>query len=149
MTAQVVRLSSRNAGRRILDEVGLAPRIREEQRTTLSWETRATYVVGLFPRNVDLQDNEGRRKTHTQAFLKKVQNGMNSVVFVHEAQYKNNMVFTLSLRRGALCSCASARAATPGMSKLWLRWLCQTQNDPTFTPTRGSQSELSNLATSL
>lgn len=42
VTAQVVRLSSTKAGRRILDEVGMAPRIMEERRITLTRETRET-----------------------------------------------------------------------------------------------------------
>uniref|UniRef100_L7LY09 Putative tick transposon n=1 Tax=Rhipicephalus pulchellus TaxID=72859 RepID=L7LY09_RHIPC len=119
VTAQVVRLSSSKAGRRILDEVGMAPRIMEERRATLSRETRATYMVGPFPRNVHPQYNEGRRKARARAILKRVRDDMDSVVFVDAAQYGNEKIFALSVidGRGLLRSSASARAATPGIAE--------------------------------
>ncbi|KAL1486884.1 hypothetical protein MTO96_031173 [Rhipicephalus appendiculatus] len=86
VTAQVVRLSSSKAGRRILDEVGMAPRLMEERRTTLSRETRATYMVGPFPRNVHPRYNEGRRKARARALLRRVWDDMDSVVFFDAAQ---------------------------------------------------------------
>lgn len=100
VTAQVVRLSSTKAGRRILDEVGMASRIMEERRTTLSRETRATYMVGPFPRNVHPQYNEGRRKARARAILRRVKDDMDSAVFVDAAQYGNRRMFALSVIDG-------------------------------------------------
>ncbi|KAH6933163.1 hypothetical protein HPB50_012563 [Hyalomma asiaticum] len=118
VAAQVVGLSSTEAGRRILDEVGMVPRIMEERRIPLTRETRATYMVGPFPRNVNPQHNEGRRKARARTILQRVRDDIDSVVFVDTAQYGNTRTFASSVTdgRGVLRSSASVRAATPGIA---------------------------------
>lgn len=103
VTAQVVRLSSTSAGRRILDELVISSRLTEERRTTLSRETRAAYMVGSFPKNVHPQHDEGRRKTRAQTILNRIRDDIDSAVFVDAVQYGNIECSRCRLETGGRC----------------------------------------------
>ncbi|KAG0412377.1 hypothetical protein HPB47_010481 [Ixodes persulcatus] len=69
-TAQVARLSSSPAGRKILAVLGLNPTLVAERRHQLSDAQRASIQTSPFPRNVHPQDNVGRRRARAVALLR-------------------------------------------------------------------------------
>ncbi|KAG0412376.1 hypothetical protein HPB47_010480 [Ixodes persulcatus] len=71
-TAQVARLSSSPAGRKILAVLGLNPTLVAERRHQLSDAQRASIQTSPFPRNVHPQDNVGRRRARAVALLRHV-----------------------------------------------------------------------------
>lgn len=142
VTAQVVRLSSTRAGKRILDEAGMAPRMLAEREITLSREVRETFVVSPFPRNMHPQYNVGRRKARAQAILQNAAVNRESTVFVDAAQYGKSSTFALAVidGNGELRSSASVRLATSAVAEQVAIALAMTDRSRTnvFTDSRAA-----------
>lgn len=51
-SAQIIRLSNSKAGRRLLDAAGLRPSFNQGNITQLDIQTRNSFIVDPFPRNV-------------------------------------------------------------------------------------------------
>lgn len=142
VTAQVVRLSSTRAGKRILDEAGMAPRMLAEREITLSREVRETFVVSPFPRNMHPQYNVGRRKARARAILQNAAENRESTVFVDAAQYGKSSTFALAVidGNGELRSSASVRLATSAVAEQVAIALAMTDRSRTnvFTDSRAA-----------
>ena len=132
-TAQVVRLSSSKAGRRLLNEAGMSSHPYLERAVTLPRDVRDTYVVTPFPRNVHPQHNKGRRLARARAILDRTAANPGSTVFVDAAQYGNSSTFALAVvdGDGALRSAASVRLATSAIAEQVAIALAMT--DPSHT----------------
>lgn len=132
-TAQVIRLSSSKAGRRLLSEAGMSPHPCLERAVTLPRVVRATYMVTPFPRNVHPQHNEGRRLARARAILNRTAANRNSTAFVDAAQYGNSSSFALAVvdGDGALRSAASVRLSTSAIAEQVAIALAMT--DPSLT----------------
>lgn len=110
-TAQIVRLSTSKAGRRLLDSVNLAPTLINDHEESLSETIRESFAVSPFPRNVHPHYNIGRRKARARAILKTVADSPSLAAFVDAAQIgqTSNFVSAVVDTNGALINAASVR----------------------------------------
>ncbi|KAG0409817.1 hypothetical protein HPB47_013075 [Ixodes persulcatus] len=92
-TAQVARLSSSPAGRKILAVLGLNPTLVAERRHQLSDAQRASIQTSPFPFHVHPQHNVGRRRARAVALLRHVRDEPRSACFVDAAQYGRSARF--------------------------------------------------------
>ncbi|KAH8018698.1 hypothetical protein HPB51_010525 [Rhipicephalus microplus] len=114
-TAQLMRLSSTPAGRKILSILGLSPALVEDHRLQLPNEQRTAIQVSPFPRNVHPQHNLGRRRARAITLLKNIRNDPHSVCFVDAAQYgRSDKSSVISVNHmGSIINAASVRGSTP------------------------------------
>lgn len=109
--AQVVRLSSSRAGRRILESIGCGPTATNQRNVTLPPSIRGTFSVAPLPRNVHPQYNVGRRIARARSLLKSVANRPHLATFVDAAQYGRSDRFAVVSvdHSGTLLCSASVR----------------------------------------
>lgn len=114
--AQITRLSGSSAGRRLLEAAGLRPRYSHSEAVQLDENSRGTYAVGPFPRNVHPQHNAGRRAARARTILKTTV-GMET--FVDAAQYGRSGKFAVTAvsEKGELLSAASVGAVTADVAE--------------------------------
>ncbi|KAG0419804.1 hypothetical protein HPB47_003866 [Ixodes persulcatus] len=84
-SAQVARLLSSPAGRKVLAVLGLNPTLVAERRHQLSDVQRASIQTSPFPRNVHPQHNVGRRRARAVALLRHVRDEPRLACFVDAA----------------------------------------------------------------
>lgn len=118
-TAQVARLSSSPAGRRVLEALGCNPTAIRERRCALDAQTREAITILPFPRNVHPQHNVGRRRARAAALLKSVAGDPHSAAFVDAAQYgsSDRFVATVVDYRGNVLNAASVRGSSPALAE--------------------------------
>lgn len=110
-TAQVVRLSSSRAGRRILESIGCGLKESNERTVALSPSIRSTFTVHPLPRNVHPQYNVGRRLARARSLLTSVAQSPELATFVDAAQYERSDCFAVASvdHSGKLLCSASVR----------------------------------------
>lgn len=85
--SQLVRLSSTEAGRRLLVHLGLKSPVTEQRQCQLPEELRAKFTVSPIPRNMHPAHNVGRRQARARALLSTAAAMEDNVAFVDAAQY--------------------------------------------------------------
>lgn len=85
--SQIVRLSSTEAGRRLLAHLGLQSPVTQESPRQLPEELRAKFTVLPIPRNMHPTHNVGRRQARARALLSTAAAMEDNVAFVDAAQY--------------------------------------------------------------
>ncbi|CAN7981704.1 unnamed protein product [Ixodes pacificus] len=118
-TAQVARLSSSPAGRKILEVLGLNPTLVAERRHQLSDAQRASIQTSPFPRNVHPQHNVGRRRARAVALLRHVRDEHRSACFVDAAQYGRSARFAAVAidHKGSILNSVSFKDSTPSRTE--------------------------------
>ncbi|KAG0444972.1 hypothetical protein HPB47_008545 [Ixodes persulcatus] len=118
-TAQVARLSSSPAGRKILAVLGLNPTLVAERRHQFSDAQRASIQTSPFPCNVHPQHNVGRRRARAVAVLRHVRNEPRSACFVDAAQYGSWSRFAAVAidHKGSILNSASFKDSTPSKAE--------------------------------
>ncbi|KAG0445018.1 hypothetical protein HPB47_003208 [Ixodes persulcatus] len=118
-TAQVARLSSSLAGRKILAVLGLNPTLVAERRHQLSDTQRASIQTSPFPRNVHPQHNVGRRRARAVALLRHVRDEPRSACFVDAAQYGRSARFAAVAidHKGSILNSTSFKDSTPSRAE--------------------------------
>ncbi|KAG0445676.1 hypothetical protein HPB47_019383 [Ixodes persulcatus] len=114
-SAQVTRLSSSPAGRKILAVLGLNPTLVAERRHQLSDDQRASIQASPFPRNVHPQHNVVRRRARAVALLRHVRDEPRSACFVDAALYGRSARFAAVFidHKGSILNSASFKDSTP------------------------------------
>ncbi|XP_037518363.1 uncharacterized protein LOC119395147 [Rhipicephalus sanguineus] len=116
--AQLTRLSTTPAGRRIL-EIRLAPTKNLASNTQIPREIREKLVVAPLPRNVHPVHNAGRRKATASKILKQIANDKTEASFVDAAAYRDGKAFAVSVvdTLGKVINCASIRTTDPEVAE--------------------------------
>lgn len=91
--AQYARLSTTQAGRSILRELGVPPAEIESRFCGLPREQRERIVVAPIPRNVHPEHNVGRRRARAKALLGKAREEAPDCCFVDAARYPDGTAF--------------------------------------------------------
>ncbi|XP_075558905.1 uncharacterized protein LOC142590545 [Dermacentor variabilis] len=115
--AQLTRLSTTPAGRRILEEIGLAPTKNLAEDTQIPREIGEKVVVAPLPRNVHPFHNAGRRKASN--ILKQINKDKIAASFVDAAAYRDGKAFAVSVvdTLGKVINCASVRTTNPEVAE--------------------------------
>ncbi|KAG0434423.1 hypothetical protein HPB47_019118 [Ixodes persulcatus] len=118
-TAQVARLSSSPAGRKILAVLGLNPTLVAERQHQLFDAQRTRIQTSPFLRNVHPQHNVGRPRARAAALLRHVRDEPPSACFVDAAQYGRSARFAAVAidHKGSILDSASFKDSTPSRAE--------------------------------
>ncbi|KAG0443399.1 hypothetical protein HPB47_014963 [Ixodes persulcatus] len=95
-TSQLERLSSTNAGRRILENLGIGYHTQQGHKVTIPIAIRQTIRVDPIPRNVHPEYNRGRREARAKALLNAHSNNVGTR-FVDAAEYEGGSRFAVTV----------------------------------------------------
>lgn len=95
-TSQLERLSGTNAGRRILENLGIGYHIQQGHKVTIPAAIRKTMRVDPIPRNVHPEYNRGRREARAKALLNAHGNDLGTR-FVDAAEYETGSRFAVTI----------------------------------------------------
>ncbi|XP_037512407.1 uncharacterized protein LOC119389277 [Rhipicephalus sanguineus] len=117
--AQIARLSTSQAGRHILRELGHSPAEVKEKMRQLPREIRDLITVAPIPRNVHPEHNRGRRRARAAAILKQIRSEERSVSFVDAAAYRGSRAFSAVVvdSKQQITNCASVRTDDPAIAE--------------------------------
>lgn len=117
--AQLTRLSTTPAGRRILEEIGLTPTKNLASNAQIPREIGEKLVVAPLPRNVHPVHNAGRRKARASTILKQICKDKIEASFVDAAAYRDGKAFAVSVvdTLGKVINCASVRTTEPEVAE--------------------------------
>ncbi|KAG0418435.1 hypothetical protein HPB47_004863 [Ixodes persulcatus] len=95
-TSQLERLSGTNAGRRILENLGIGYHTQQGHKVTLPVAIRQTIRVDPIPRNVHPEYNRGRREARAKALLNAHSNNVGTR-FVDAAEFERGSRFAVTV----------------------------------------------------
>ncbi|KAM7315618.1 hypothetical protein ISCGN_005401 [Ixodes scapularis] len=95
-TSQLERLSGTNAGRRILENLGIGYHTQQGHKVTIPVAIRETIRVDPIPRNVHPEYNRGRREARAKALLNAHGNNVGTR-FVDAAEYERGSRFAVTV----------------------------------------------------
>ncbi|XP_077529144.1 uncharacterized protein LOC144141464 [Haemaphysalis longicornis] len=117
--AQLARLNTTAAGKRILEELGYPSAGSSRSSTPIPRCIREKFIVAPVPRNVHPVNNEGRRKARAAAILKQIKQKNIIASFVDAAEYSNGKTFAVAMvdSSGNISNCASIRTSDPQVAE--------------------------------
>lgn len=117
--AQLARLSTTAAGRRILQELGYPPSAEAPRKCQLPRDIRDLISVSPIPRNVHPEYNKDRRKARASTILKQIQAEGRRACFVDAAAYWKGCSFSAVVvdSKQRLTNCASVRTGDPAIAE--------------------------------
>ncbi|KAH6920236.1 hypothetical protein HPB50_028778 [Hyalomma asiaticum] len=96
-TAQITRLSTTQAGHRILRDAGIRPIFQPEEKTKLTNDVRKHIKVEQILRNVHPTLNEGRRRDRARALINNAKKHRTHAPFVDAARYNGRQAFAVAV----------------------------------------------------
>lgn len=117
--AQLARLTTTAAGKRILEELGYSPEVSSRVSTPIPRCIRDKFEVAPVPRNVHPVHNEGRRKARAVAILKQIKQQGIRASFVDAAEYSDGKTFAVVVvdSSGKISNSASIRTSDPEVAE--------------------------------